>query len=211
MDVALVMYWLGNVDYAAIALVAVWGAFCVILVHRQLNRRRFRTKAEAGEFSSQLFQLLRAGRFDDADRLAGSPEHWYKAIPVLVREAIENRHLGPRKVRQTTAAAFEREILTELENRLAWVNTVIKCAPLLGLLGTVIGMIGAFDKIYAGRPDPSQLAGDISVALITTFLGLCVAIPLLLASNFVQIRMRALEDAVVEQMEAVFSELETNP
>jgi biopolymer transport protein ExbB len=59
-------------------------------------------------------------------------------------------------------------------------------APMLGLLGTVVGMIGAFNTIAATRQaaDPSALGGDIGKALITTALGLLVAIPAMLAFSF---------------------------
>lgn len=69
------------------------------------------------------------------------------------------------------------------ENRkiMTWINYISVCAqasPMLGLLGTVIGMVGAFGTLkVSGAADPGQLAGDISVALLTTLWGLINAIP----------------------------------
>lgn len=69
------------------------------------------------------------------------------------------------------------------ENRktMTWINYISVCAqasPMLGLLGTVIGMVSAFSTLQqSGGADPSQLAGDISVALLTTLWGLINAIP----------------------------------
>ncbi|RPJ34879.1 MAG: MotA/TolQ/ExbB proton channel family protein [Verrucomicrobiaceae bacterium] len=69
------------------------------------------------------------------------------------------------------------------ENRkiMTWINYISVCAqasPMLGLLGTVIGMVSAFGTLQvSGGADPSQLAGDISVALLTTLWGLINAIP----------------------------------
>ncbi len=75
---------------------------------------------------------------------------------------------------------------------------------MLGLLGTVMGMIAAFGKIasmqQAGKTDPSVLAGDISFALFTTAIGLMIAIPLVLAGNMLQIRIGKLQDGVQEQL-----------
>ena len=84
------------------------------------------------------------------------------------------------------------------ENRkgMTWINyiaLVAQAAPMLGLLGTVIGMVSAFGTLSAtGQADPSQLAGDISVALLTTMWGLITAIPSLLAYFFFKNRLNNL-------------------
>ena len=75
---------------------------------------------------------------------------------------------------------------------------VAAVAPLLGLLGTVTGMISTFDVITIfGNSDPKLLSGGISVALVTTELGLIVAIPLLLLHHFLSRRV----DAIVNELE----------
>ncbi|MBB5353547.1 biopolymer transport protein ExbB [Haloferula luteola] len=84
------------------------------------------------------------------------------------------------------------------ENRrsMTWVNyisLVAQAAPMLGLLGTVIGMVQAFGILAeSGQADPSQLAGSISVALLTTMWGLITAIPALLAYFFFKNRLNNL-------------------
>jgi biopolymer transport protein ExbB len=69
----------------------------------------------------------------------------------------------------------------ETRKSMTWINYISLCAqasPMLGLLGTVIGMVGCFGTLAeSGSADPSQLAGDISVALLTTLWGLVNAIP----------------------------------
>lgn len=69
----------------------------------------------------------------------------------------------------------------ETRKSMTWINYISLCAqasPMLGLLGTVIGMVGCFGTLAeSGSADPSQLAGDISVALLTTLWGLINAIP----------------------------------
>lgn len=74
--------------------------------------------------------------------------------------------------------ASERE-LSKLYRKLEYLTFIASCAPMLGLLGTVTGMISAFNEIAQteGAARPSQLAGGISEALVTTCLGLIVAIP----------------------------------
>jgi biopolymer transport protein ExbB len=72
-----------------------------------------------------------------------------------------------------------------LERGMVWLSTVANLAPLVGFLGTVSGMIRAFNDIAAaGDVDPSVVAGGISEALITTASGLIVAIPVQAAYNF---------------------------
>ena len=72
-----------------------------------------------------------------------------------------------------------------LEKGMAWISLCIGLAPMLGFLGTVIGMIDAFDKIQAaGDIQPSLVAGGIKVALITTVAGLIVAMILQVFYNY---------------------------
>lgn len=72
-----------------------------------------------------------------------------------------------------------------LERGMVWLSTVANLAPLVGFLGTVSGMIRAFNDIAAaGDVDPSVVAGGISEALLTTAAGLIVAIPVQAAYNF---------------------------
>ena len=73
-------------------------------------------------------------------------------------------------------------------------------APLLGLLGTVVGMIATFQMITLfGTGDPRMMAGGISTALVTTVMGLVVAIPLTLLHSYLQARARALIQVLEEQ------------
>ncbi|NIP79429.1 MAG: MotA/TolQ/ExbB proton channel family protein [Gemmatimonadetes bacterium] len=72
-----------------------------------------------------------------------------------------------------------------LENGLVWIATIANVAPLLGFLGTVIGMIQAFQNIEAaGEVEATLVAGGIKVALITTASGLAIAIPMNIMHNY---------------------------
>jgi len=88
-----------------------------------------------------------------------------------------------------------------LESYLGLLSTIATIAPLLGLLGTVVGMIQAFNVIAAaGASTPATLGGGISQALITTATGMSVAIPVILAHRFLTGQMGRL---VVEMQEFV--------
>ena len=86
----------------------------------------------------------------------------------------------------------------QLEKNVSWISLFIALAPMLGFMGTVIGMIQAFDKIEAaGDMQPSLVAGGIKVALLTTVFGLIVAIILQVFYNYIIAKI----DAIVNDME----------
>jgi len=86
----------------------------------------------------------------------------------------------------------------QLEKNVSWISLFIALAPMLGFMGTVIGMIQAFDKIEAaGDMQPSLVAGGIKVALLTTVFGLIVAIILQIFYNYIISKI----DSIVNNME----------
>ena len=86
----------------------------------------------------------------------------------------------------------------QLEKNVSWISLFIALAPMLGFLGTVIGMIQAFDKIEAaGDMQPSLVAGGIKVALLTTVFGLVVAMILQVFYNYIIAKI----DSIVNDME----------
>ena len=86
----------------------------------------------------------------------------------------------------------------QLEKNVSWLSLFIALAPMLGFMGTVIGMIQAFDKIEeAGDMDPALVAGGIKVALLTTVFGLVVAIILQVFYNYIVSKI----DSIVNDME----------
>lgn len=85
-----------------------------------------------------------------------------------------------------------------LEKGLSWIGLFIAIAPMLGFMGTVLGMIGAFDSIVeAGELSATAIAGDIKVALLTTVFGLIVAIILQIFYNYIVSKV----DGIVNKME----------
>ncbi|MCK5872295.1 MAG: MotA/TolQ/ExbB proton channel family protein [Methylococcales bacterium] len=95
--------------------------------------------------------------------------------------------------------AITREI-PALERGLPMIKLLAAVAPLLGLLGTVTGMIATFQSISLfGTGDPKLMANGISQALVTTMLGLCIAIPLLFLHSIVAARSRTLIQILDEQ------------
>ncbi|WP_372832536.1 MotA/TolQ/ExbB proton channel family protein [Pontibacterium sp.] len=100
--------------------------------------------------------------------------------------------------------------LPRIERGQSFVKLLAAVAPLLGLLGTVIGMIATFQSITLfGTSDPKLMAGGISQALITTVLGLVVAIPLLFCHGFLAARGRRLTQILQEKSLGMLAEAES--
>ena len=85
-----------------------------------------------------------------------------------------------------------------MESGLSWIGLFIALSPMLGFMGTVVGMIGAFDAIQAaGDISPTLVAGGIKVALLTTLMGLIAAVILQLFYNYIIAKI----DSIVNEME----------
>lgn len=183
----------GDLCYVGLAAVALWGLFCVVLVWRRISELRFRNEADQAQYLARMEDHLLADDFDGAVELCRDDP---RAVPQLALLGITHREMPHNRLRHLLADRFQRDVLADLEYRLSWVYTVIKTAPMLGLFGTVLGMMSAFGKLSGEKVDPTGLADDISLALITTALGLAIAIPLTLAVASLNIRIRKLEDLV---------------
>ncbi|MCA9249150.1 MAG: MotA/TolQ/ExbB proton channel family protein [Planctomycetales bacterium] len=186
--------YFGYILYGVLGMVALWGAFCVTLVWRRVGQTRFRSEDDQVEFLEELEGFLSKG---DVNGAIEHCEDDRRAMPQLALLALSNRELGYAKVRQLVADRFQRDVLSDLEHRLSWVYTTIKSAPMVGLLGTVVGMMGAFLNLSTAETvKADQMAGDIMVALITTALGLAIAIPLVFAAASVSLKIRQMEELV---------------
>jgi len=111
---------------------------------------------------------------------------------------------------ETLEMKLDEAVLKELpalEQGLSLLKLLAAVAPLLGLLGTVTGMIATFQSITLfGTGDPKLMAGGISQALITTVLGLVAAIPLLFMHNIVSSRSRELVQILDQQSAGLIAE-----
>jgi biopolymer transport protein ExbB/TolQ len=187
-------YLIGVATYAGQALIALWGAFNAALAWRRVARVQFRREAEQDAFLDELEDKLQSGQIDE---VVDQCENDRRAMPQLALYAIENRDLDYSLLQRRLTDRLQSDVLADLEHRLSWVGTVIKTAPMLGLFGTVIGMMGAFANLGSGtKVDPGRLAQDIFFALITTAIGLATAMPLLVCLAAINVRIRKMEDLV---------------
>lgn len=142
----------------------------------------------------QLGRLLRAGRLDEAKPLANRDRSVYgDAVSRLLDESLSE---------SAAVDALEAQ-RTRLERFLPMLSTIITAAPMLGILGTVIGIIGAFGELElsagTGNLNLNELGGDIGQALITTAAGITVALLTLLPYNL----FRAQSDRSLSRLESL--------
>lgn len=186
--------WIGFADYCALAAVALFGAYCCVLVWSRVGQKWFKSEEDQDAFLDSIEADLLQGNFEAVEAACEGDQ---RAVPMLVNIGVMNRQLGFAKVKHLLNERFQRDVLAELEENISWVTTVIKTAPMLGLLGTVTGMIGAFATLAAAQTvEATALARDINVALYTTAIGLSIAIPLVMALNSVNNRIRHMEELV---------------
>lgn len=130
---------------------------------------------------SSVWKRLKAG-----DMNAAALAELRRASPLgtILAAGLVNSHHG-REVMKESIEEAAAHVVHELERYLNTLGTIAAIAPLLGLLGTVVGMIRVFAEIMArGTGNASALAGGISEALITTAAGLTVAIPALVMHRY---------------------------
>lgn len=109
-----------------------------------------------------------------------------------------NRYDEGLEMVEKSIVSYGSVLMGRLESGLSWISLFIAIAPMLGFMGTVIGMIQAFDNIEAaGDISPSIVAGGIKVALLTTVFGLIVAIILQIFYNYLVSKV----DSLVNNME----------
>lgn len=186
--------WLEDASYGFLVLNFLWGMYCVILIWRRIGQLRFKSIDVETEFVNSLLGHLKSGNYDAAVKQC---DYDYRGLPRLCLLMIANRNLPFSQLRQMVSSSLQRTILADLEFRISWIVTVIKNGPLLGLFGTVLGMMAAFARIGTGeKVQPSQIAEDISIALICTAMGLATAIPLGYILSLLNIRVRALQDSL---------------
>ena len=196
----------GYVIYAALVMLAVWGVYNAILLYRNLGKKSL---GDAGPLTDRVREQIKAGKFEAAAAVCQDPTWWHSALAQLMAVALKNRDKGIAKVKQIIVMEFHTEVIAGMENRLASISTIVRMGPLLGLLGTVASMIGAFGRIGGSeKVNPTALASDISLALWATGAGLLIATPMMIMGNDIHAKLRRLRDRTERQLQEFIDVLE---
>jgi biopolymer transport protein ExbB len=181
-----------------------------VVAERLLYYRR--ASIDVGEFLQGLSNLLRSRRYAEA-----RVECQTAAVPVarVIHAAISRHHLTRSELREIVQEAGQLEV-PKLERNLGMLVAIGYVAPLLGLLGTVTGLIQAFVQLSTnnGYATLAEVSGGIYQSLLTTAGGLVVAIPTILAYCHLSARLNALlheiERAGIEVVN-LLSEAQSSP
>lgn len=166
-----------------------------------IRRRRLLPDDISGTIVSAAQQ---AGLSQLPARLAGGEDF----ISVAITRAVAQGGGDLGRMRNLVEESLQEQAMRFLR-KIEWVNIIGNVSPMVGLFGTVLGIIKMFNAIAAvsGQPHPSQLAGGISVALVTTFWGLMIAIPALTIHGFFQNRIETLACEAAEESEKLLLQL----
>ena len=173
----------------------------IFVVAIAAERARFFAKADAGRaFGRRFYECVTNGDYDMAQSLAqNSPG----ILPELLTGAFHLLLSGNRAV--TSFLEVQSGIaLSQLRRRLYYLNVIVTLSPLLGLLGTIVGMISAFSVFNLDSGQATAITGGVGEALIATAFGLCVAILSLVVHSYFTQRI----ENIVTDMEQCFSIVE---
>jgi len=160
-----------------------------------------REKLAPPELVDEIEALFEATEYQEAIELCETEPCYFTNV---VAAGLPKLNSSFEALEKSLEEMIEEETI-KLHAKLSWLSLIASMAPMLGLMGTVQGMIGAFTVIkqLKGQQTPDQLAGNISAALITTLLGLMVAIPV--TATFVYLRNKVVAysleiSAVIEDL-----------
>jgi biopolymer transport protein ExbB len=195
-EVALAMGLPFTAAFVVASVIALWSAIERLVVLRQ---RRVIPKA----FVARFLMHLRTGRLDKAEAIAVCQQNQSPIADVFLH-GVRKWGKPSVEVEQAVIDGGERQV-SLLKKRLRVLNGISTITPLIGLLGTVIGMIQAFNDIATvdAMGKTQQLARGISMALLTTAVGLLIAIPALTAYMYLAGKV----DALVMEMDRYGQEL----
>ncbi len=181
-------------------------SLAIVLERLWMLRRR---RVMPDYLMKQIWQLHRDNQLEMAD--LGKLKASSPLGRILAAGLVNRRH--SKEVMKESIEEVGRQVVHEMERYLNSLGTIASISPLLGLLGTVIGMIKVFTVIVtAGVGDPAVLAGGISEALITTAAGLSVAIPTLIFHRYfmglVDKLVLAMEEQALKLVEVIHGERE---
>jgi biopolymer transport protein ExbB len=150
----------------------------------------YHAKTDTDQFIQDIRDVIKEGRIKEAITVCSRSR---SSVAKIIGAGLK-RHNKPREEINDAIETAGRIELGRLEKNLTGLSSIAAITPLLGFLGTVTGMIRAFRAIQrlSGHVDVSILAGGIWEALVTTALGLAVAIPVIFAYNYLVSRIEGI-------------------
>jgi biopolymer transport protein ExbB/TolQ len=164
-----------------------------------------KNRIDTTNFVNKIIQLVQQGGVANAIELCKMSN---AALPAITKAGLQEFGKGPKEVQNAFELAAMSEI-PRLEKRTHYLSMIANVATLLGLLGTIIGLIQSFQAVASA--DSSQkaalLSAGISVAMNTTAFGLIVAIPCMVFHSYIQSKTNGLVDDINENVSRIYQKL----
>lgn len=197
---------LGLVIVGVILALSVASAYFIIVHATTITRSRMMPEV----VMSDIEKMLREGEVKRAVAYCHDKENYSLVTEVILAglQRYQSSEFGFAEYRSAVEEAGEDQI-GRLYRKTEVLNVIGAIAPMLGLTGTVLGMIEAFNTIASreGMARPEELAGGIGQALITTLLGLVVAIPTMVAFSFFRNKIDSIVSEAGKRIERIMSPL----
>ncbi len=164
-----------------------------------------RTKLLPEDISDDIIELVREHRPEGLQPYLEDEEDF---VSISILQAVNKGKGDWFRMRSIMAESLQEQAM-KLLRKIEWLNLIGNVSPMVGLFGTVYGMIKLFNAIVitGGQPQPAHLASGISVALVTTFWGLFIAIPALAIHSVFRNRIETLVSEAVVEAENVMPEI----
>ncbi|NIR50960.1 MotA/TolQ/ExbB proton channel family protein [candidate division KSB1 bacterium] len=164
-----------------------------------------KNRIDTPKFVNKVVELIQQGSVSSAVELCNMSR---AALPVITKAGLIKYGKDPKEVQNAFELAAMSEI-PKLEKRTHYLAMIANVATLLGLLGTIIGLIQSFEAVASA--DSSQkaalLSAGISVAMNTTAFGLVVAIPCMVFHSYIQSKTNALVDEINENVTRIYQKI----
>ncbi len=175
--------------------ILVMGVLAAAIAFERVFYVVFRANINATAFMAQIQKLIMANNIDRAIKLCNAEPN--AALPKVVKAGLTRANRTEKEIENAVDEAT-LEVVPQINKRTPYLNMLANVSTLTGLLGTIQGLIQAFDAVANAPADLKQamLASGIAVAMYTTFGGLVVAIPILMVFSYISNRANKILDDV---------------
>jgi biopolymer transport protein ExbB len=179
-------------------------ATIALIVEHSISIRQ--SRVVPADLLHRVRTALDARRYDEVVRATGEDE---SVLAATIRSGLSQAGNGGEAMQRAMYDTVE-QAAGRLMRKIEYLNVIGNVSPMIGLFGTVVGMIRLFASISdaGGIPEPAKIAADISIALVTTFWGLLVAIPALTVYAFFRNRIDSLATECATSSELLLANLE---
>lgn len=182
----------------------------LVIIFERLYKILFLYTADSGKLMQQVQKCIMDNNLDEAVKICNSNK--YAAVYQVFKAAIMNADRPIEEIQEHVEVANSK-VLPELQMRVSYLYTIANVATLLGLLGTIYGLVTTFDSMAAeglsGQEKQDMLGAGVSTALGTTAAGLLCAIPCMLTYGFLFNRINMIVDDIEHYVARLMTLLKT--